>query len=140
MVSTITGTVSRRVLEPGEMADSGTPVMRIEDTSVLEVSAFLPAQFYAAIEPGVIADIEVLLEHARGYGVPRNAVQERGGRPVIFIVEGGTARMQPVETGLETNGRIEVRGADLRPGMPVVTMGQFMLNDGAAVSMRGEAG
>jgi RND family efflux transporter MFP subunit len=187
VVSTLTGTVSRRVLEPGEMADAGTPVLRVEDTSILEVSAFLPAQFYAAVRPGgtrarirvydidagehtitfkspainpairtfevkcelahppdgvvagAIADIEVVLERARGLGVPAAAVQQRAGNPVVFTVEGEAARMVPVETGFETGGLVEVHGEDLRPGMPVVTMGQFMLNDGTAVIVRGEA-
>jgi len=48
----IDGTVSARLQEPGEMGDPGIPVMRIDDTSVLEVAAFLPAQYYAAVVPG----------------------------------------------------------------------------------------
>lgn len=48
----ISGTVSKRFQEPGEMGDTKEPVLRIEDTSVVEVSAFLPAQFYARIHPG----------------------------------------------------------------------------------------
>lgn len=48
----ISGTVSKRFQEPGEMGDTKEPVLRIEDTSVVEVSAFFPAQFYARIHPG----------------------------------------------------------------------------------------
>ncbi|HUT05054.1 MAG TPA: efflux RND transporter periplasmic adaptor subunit [bacterium] len=48
----IDGTVSRKYHEVGEMPEKGKPVLRIEDTSVIEVSAFLPAQFYADVRPG----------------------------------------------------------------------------------------
>lgn len=48
----IDGTVSRKYREVGEMPEKGKPVIRIEDTSVVEVSAFLPAQFYADVHPG----------------------------------------------------------------------------------------
>jgi RND family efflux transporter MFP subunit len=52
VVAPITGRVSERFREPGEMASAGTPVLRIEDLSVLEVSVFLPAEYYGRILPG----------------------------------------------------------------------------------------
>ena len=48
----ITGKISRRLREPGEMGQPGQPVVRIDDTSVVEVSAYLPAQYYSKIIPG----------------------------------------------------------------------------------------
>jgi len=48
----IDGTVSKKYREVGEMAEVAKHVLRIEDTSVIEVSAFLPAQFYADVRPG----------------------------------------------------------------------------------------
>jgi len=48
----ISGRVSERLREPGEMAAAGTPVLRIEDLSVVEVSAFLPEEAYARVQPG----------------------------------------------------------------------------------------
>jgi len=38
--------------EPGEMAAAGTPVVKIEDLSVLEVSVYAPEEFYSQVEPG----------------------------------------------------------------------------------------
>jgi len=52
VVAPISGRVSERFKEPGEMADAGTPVLEIQDLSVLEVSVFLPAEYYARVEPG----------------------------------------------------------------------------------------
>ncbi len=184
--SNLTGTVTQRFLEPGEMANAGTPVLRIEDTTVLEVSAFLPAQYYASIETGetpvrvqtcgidvppqpvvykspainpqlrtfevkcelqdppagvaagAMADVTLLLRHTAGLGVPRDAVQLRADTHVLFTVQDDTARMLQVETGIESDGYIEVQGDSLTPDLPVVTMGQFLLNDGTPVAVREE--
>ena len=48
----IDGTVSKKYHEAGEMPEKGKPVLRIEDTLVIEVSAFLPAHIYADVRPG----------------------------------------------------------------------------------------
>ncbi len=52
IVAPINGRVSKRFREQGEMTDSGSPVVRIDDPSVIEVSVFLPAQYYARVVPG----------------------------------------------------------------------------------------
>jgi RND family efflux transporter MFP subunit len=49
VVSPINGYVSARFREPGEMAAAGTPIVRIDDLSVIEVSAFLPAVNYSKV-------------------------------------------------------------------------------------------
>ncbi|HPN93416.1 MAG: Cobalt-zinc-cadmium resistance protein CzcB [bacterium ADurb.Bin236] len=46
----ISGRVAMRFAEAGEMAAPGYPIVRIEDTSVLEASAFLPAQWFARVK------------------------------------------------------------------------------------------
>ncbi len=48
----ISGRISQRLQELGEMAEPGRPVFRIDDTTTLEISAFLPSQYYARVEPG----------------------------------------------------------------------------------------
>jgi len=52
VTATLTGKVTHRFLEPGEMAGAGTPVVRIEDTSLVEASAFLSSPYYADVRPG----------------------------------------------------------------------------------------
>ncbi|TWT80091.1 Multidrug resistance protein MdtA precursor [Planctomycetes bacterium CA13] len=52
VVSPICGQVSKRLCEPGEMAAAGTPVLKIEDLSLLEVSVYLPSEFYSRVVPG----------------------------------------------------------------------------------------
>lgn len=189
----ISGVISRRFMEPGEIGDPGKPVVQIEDNSEIEVSAFLPSQHYDRVQvgetsarirvcgaeleerpigyksptinpmlrtfeikctlrppppgaptnpggveavPGALAEIEVLLEQRTGLGIPAKAVQRRGGRKVVFIVENDIARMVAVETGLETEGWIELRGAPFAEGTAVATMGQFLLKDGTPVTVQ----
>lgn len=48
----LTGYISVRYQEPGEMAGAGTPVLRIDDPSILEIAAFLPDQYYARLIKG----------------------------------------------------------------------------------------
>ena len=52
-IAPLTGRVTRRMAEPGETGVPGTPVLRVEDVSALDVSAWLPGQYYVRIEPGV---------------------------------------------------------------------------------------
>lgn len=182
----IDGTVSVRLQEPGEMGDPGVPVMRIDDTSVLEVAAFLPAQYYGAVvpnqtpmriqvsgidlgsqvvtyksptihpklrvfeikcllkdppegvAPGAMAQIVVVLDSRQGLGVPARAIQQRGGGSVVFVVEGNTVRQKTVKTGFESAGWIELLDADVKDGAAVVTMGQYMVEEGTAVSVQQE--
>ena len=174
----IAGSVNMRFIEPGEMVGVGDAVVRIEDTSLIEVSAFLPAHYYPrtvpgttlvrvkvygidagecvlsyktptvnpklrtfevkcilsgppeGVVPGAMADIEVVFERHEAPGVPAGAIQIRGGRDVVFVSDNGTARMVAVETGLETDSCLELRGNTLAEGTPVVTMGQSLLRDG----------
>ena len=52
VLAPISGKVSQRMKEPGEMAAPGTPIVRIEDLSILEISVHVPEKFYAQVRPG----------------------------------------------------------------------------------------
>lgn len=52
VIAPISGKVSRRMREPGEMAGPGTPVIQINDLSLVEISAFLPENHYARVIEG----------------------------------------------------------------------------------------
>lgn len=182
----IDGKISARLQEPGEMGNPGRPVVRIDDTSVVEMTAFLPAEYYAAVIPGqtavriqasgvdmgrhvityksptidprlrtfevkclltdppegvtsgAMAQIVVALESRRGLGVPSQAVQQRGGQTVVFVIENAVARQVPVTTGIETDGWTEIREGEVKEGAAVVTIGQSMVEAGMAVSVQQE--
>ncbi len=188
VVAPINGRVSVQYLEAGENASVGEPVIRIEDPSTLEVSVYLPAQYYPrvvagqtqvdldvygiciagqtvsyksptidpalrtfetkcvlsdppdCVVPGAMADARIILQRHEGFGVPVDAVQERDGQPVVFIVDSDVARMTPVEVGLQSDGLIECHGEGLAEGLSVVTLGQYLLNDGDSIRVEHEAG
>lgn len=50
--SPIAGTVSHRFYELGEMAEVDKPVFRVDDTGILEFSAYLASIYYPMIKPG----------------------------------------------------------------------------------------
>jgi len=183
VLAPISGRVSRRFKEPGEMAGAGEPVLKIDDLSVLEVSVFVPAEYYARITtgrtqmrveingidlgtrvvsyksptvnprlrtfevrslvesppagvaPGCLAEVAVLLEQHEGLGVPSEAIVERGGKSVVFVVQDGKARMVPVKPGGEMDGWREVAEGDLAPGAAVISQGQDLVEQGTPVSV-----
>jgi RND family efflux transporter MFP subunit len=187
VLAPIDGRVSERFREPGEMAGAGTPVLRIEDLSRLEVSVFLPAEAYAKIVPGstaaricagsvdvgsrpvsyksptvnpklrtfevkalvqsppdgvvpgCLAEVVIVTDSRPGVGVPSGAVQTRGGRSVVFAVAEGRAKMLPVKIGGQMEGWTEITEG-LEPGMPVISMGQMLVDDGTPVSIVTEGG
>jgi len=184
VVAPISGRVSQRFQEPGEMAKVGDSVLRIDDLSLIEVSAFLPAQYYPRVVPGKLkmrvrvdainlgeqtityrsptidpklrtfeikcelknppdgvapggmANIEVLLQRRQALGVPTAAVTMRRDHDVVFTIKNDAARMVDVTPGLETDGWTELQSEGLAEGAPVVTMGQFLLNDGTPVAVQ----
>ena len=168
------------------MGKPGQPIVRIDNTSVIQVYAYLPAQYYSKIipgqtkmnievsgidvgqqvvsyrsptvdhrlrtfevkcvlksppegvVPGTMAQIVIILESREGLGVPSEAIQERGGRSVVFIVRDGTTHQVSVKSGLETSGWTEIIDSDLNEEASVVTMGQQMISEGIRVSVQEE--
>lgn len=52
MRAPISGVVSGRFSEPGEMGSPGNAILRVEDTANLKAIAYLPGQYYHRIKPG----------------------------------------------------------------------------------------
>lgn len=180
----ISGYVTMRFREPGEMAGQGDPMIRIDDPSVIEVSAHLPSEVYArvvldqttvrvnvhgvsagepvvyyktpvinpqlrtfeikcmlqnppeGVVPGAMADLQVLLARRKGVGVPAAALQLRAGKDTLFTVKDNTAQIVEVQKGIETDGWVELVNGSLPAGTPVVTMGQYFLNEGSPVTVQ----
>jgi RND family efflux transporter MFP subunit len=81
--------------------------------------------------PGTAVSVRVVLEQHVGWVVPRRAVLHDQKGDYIFQVIGTTARRVAVTTGVETDDVTEITGAD--PGQPVVTRGNYELQDGMTV-------
>ena len=89
------------------------------------------------LRPGMF--VEVTLIGARRENVPvvpRSAVTDRGGRPVVFVLRQQYVAQQAVELGLSDDEHIEVR-AGIAQGDLVVVSGLETLTDNMAVRVMG---
>ncbi len=185
VVAPVSGRISARFREPGEMASAGTLVLRIDDLSLLEISVFLPEEHYAyvvpgrttmrvrtgtidlgdrkvcyksptvdekmrtfevkclvqlppeGVVPGCLAEVTIVADSHQGIGVPIEAAQIRGNKSVVFTVERGVVKMLPVRPGCDTDGWREILEG-VPPGVPVVSMGQFLVEEGTPVVVQQE--
>ncbi len=82
----------------------------------------------AAIRPGEPVDGEIILATHRGaLSVPADAVvRDETERPFVFVKKGKDYEKRAVRTGMEAEGRVEIR-AGLREGDDVVTTGAYEL-------------
>ena len=100
IVAPISGTVSSRNAEPGEQMSVGRVLLRIDDLSVVEAAAYLPAQYYSEVIPG---------ETKFRLGVNG---RDAGTHPVAY-------RSPTINTSLRTfeiKGRVEAAGGLAVPG------------------------
>ncbi|HHW40020.1 MAG TPA: efflux RND transporter periplasmic adaptor subunit [Syntrophomonadaceae bacterium] len=92
------------------------------------------------LKPGMFAEVKLATEIRRdAVRVPVQAVLDKEGRKVVYVVEGGRARERRVETGIADERYVEIISG-LRHGERVVITGQEFLADGAAVTVTGGAG
>lgn len=90
------------------------------------------------LKPGMFVRVEAILGSTENATVvPTSALIEREGKTVIFMVsdDGSTAEMVEVTAGIRDGERLELRG-DLSGR--VVTLGQHLLDDGSAISVRND--
>jgi RND family efflux transporter MFP subunit len=82
--------------------------------------------------PGTAVTVRITVAQHDGWVVPRQAVLHDDAGDYIFQVAEGRARRVPAQIGLQTDQQTEISGTfDL--ALPVVTLGNYELQDGAAV-------
>ncbi len=96
-----------------------------------EVTARLPRD--AALAPGMLGEVDVVFARHEGWGVPAPAVTLRDGAPILFVADGGVARVRTVRPGLRDNGFLELLDGESLSGARVIVEGQTFLNDGDPV-------
>ena len=118
---TFTGTVSR--VAPVFDAATRTAPMELE----------VPNPGYR-LKPGMFARVRLTVDRRPdALTVPRNAVIDSEGKRGVFLVDGQSAKFQPVSTGLQDNERIEILEG-LTEGTRVVTTGALALRDGDRIT------
>jgi RND family efflux transporter MFP subunit len=69
--------------------------------------------------------------------VPRDAaLPDDDGKYVLYTVKDGHAVRHVVQIGLESGQEVQVIADDLKEGLPVVVMGNYLLSDGMAVEVK----
>jgi HlyD family secretion protein len=95
------------------------------------------------LKPGMYARVRLTVDRRPdALTVPRNAVVDSEGRRGVFLIDGQTAKFQPVTTGLQDNERIEILEG-LAEGTRVITTGALALRAGDRITpmnMPGQGG
>jgi RND family efflux transporter MFP subunit len=96
-----------------------------------------PASPGPSMAPGTAVAVRITVAQHIGWVVPRQAVlRDDRGDYIFQIADDGKARRVTVQTGLQTDQEIEIAG-QLDPALKVVTLGNYELQDGAAVREQG---
>jgi membrane fusion protein (multidrug efflux system) len=85
------------------------------------------------LKPGMFVEAAIIAERREDVAVvPRDAVTERAGRSVVFVIDGQRAVRRNVSLGLGDDDRVEVREG-VTPGERIVVRGLETLTDGTRV-------
>lgn len=115
-----------------------SPVFR-EGTRQARVEVRVP-NANGDLKPGMFARVEAILaQEDDATIVPIEALAERNGRTVVFVVnaDDSSVRMAPVEVGIQDGNRVQVMGDNIAGR--VVTLGQQLIEDNAEVTIPADA-
>lgn len=85
---------------------------------------------------GMLVDVDITLAERDGMGVPRDAViLKKGGKSAVYAVQDGKAQEIEVETGIASDGFIEILNPDAVAGKDLIVSGQYFVNDGSEVNV-----
>jgi RND family efflux transporter MFP subunit len=89
------------------------------------------------LRPGMFVEVTMIAEQRESVPVvPREAVTERGGKKVVFVLEGQRVNRRDVVLGLGDDEIVEIRQG-LEPGERIVVRGLETLTDGTRVRVTG---
>jgi multidrug efflux system membrane fusion protein len=132
------GNVTFRVgpLGPRDFTAQIYHVGRIADTTTRQVEVLAWVDNMGELKPGFFAEVTLAGEERKSaLVVPEGAIQASEQGFVTYVVEGGKARMRPIQQGLRTgSGLVEILSG-LKPGETVVTEGSDRLADGIPVEI-----
>lgn len=136
--ATVGGSVTFRVgpLGPRDFTARIYHVGRIADSTTRQVEVLGWVDNPGELKPGFFAEVTLAgerREHA--LVVPESAIQASEQGFVTYVVEGGAARLRPIQLGLRTGTGIVEILSGLKPGETVVTEGSDRLADGIPVEV-----
>lgn len=99
-----------------------------------EIKAKLDAAKAKSFAPGMMVDAIIVFERHEAIGVPSSSILNRGGKQVVFVVNGDKAEQRIVEVGNNTDGWTEVLSG-LKRGERVIYEGHTIVRDGSPVEI-----
>jgi RND family efflux transporter MFP subunit len=113
------------------LVEAISPIVNAEDkTCAVHISVDNPTE---EIKPGMHAEVEIAAEiHKDKLLVPQESILVRGGRKLVFVVEGDLAKWRYVQIGLENEDFAEILASErpeemVKEGELVITEGHFTL-------------
>jgi len=132
------GSVTFRVapLGPRDFTAQIYHVGRIADTTTRQVEVLAWVDSMGELKPGFFAEVTLAGEERKSaLVIPEGAIQASERGFVTYVVEGGTAKLRPIQQGLRTGtGLVEILSG-LKPGETVVTEGSDRLADGIPIEV-----
>lgn len=113
-----------------KISSSVNPDTRLVDVFVT-LPPTLPANTRFLLGEFIVGEINIA--SSTGLIVPRSAVLPEGDHYRMFTVKNHHAVKHSVQIGLENDKEVEVIGADIKPGEPVVILGNYELKSDMAV-------
>ena len=110
------------------------------NSSTVRARAILPAN--SGLRPGQFVLLRIITAvHTNCLAAPaESVVTDITGKSVISLVNRDEATQTPVQTGFRDNGWVEIEGAGLKEGDPVVTVGAYGLPDKTKINVVGSDG
>jgi RND family efflux transporter MFP subunit len=117
-----------KVLRLAPMVDQHTRALRAE----VEIDSHM-----GRLRPGMFVEVTLIGERRENVPVvPRSAITERGGRPVVFVLRQQYVTQQVVALGLADDEQVEIRSG-VAQGDLIVVSGLETLSDKMAVRVTG---
>jgi HlyD family secretion protein len=123
-----------------DMADNTYKITKLvpasDNTKTYTLEVNIPNPKHS-IKPGMTASIVAVTNEIKDVMIlPRDTVVERGGRSVVYLLDGDKVKAVTVETGEYTDEFVEIKRG-LKVGDKVVSDGQHLLSDGDSVTVTG---
>lgn len=100
---------------------------------VFEIKAYLNK--HNQVAPGSLIRGVINLRKFNSIGVPIRSIIKKQDGDVVFIANGSTAKMLPIQSGTEYDEWMSIVGDSVKAGDSVIIEGQFLLNDGTGIEV-----
>jgi len=123
-----TSAIEGKIRTIGRRVDPATRMIEVLVSLPENTNLLLDSFVTGAVTRASAADALIL---------PRDAaLPGEAGEAIVYTVRDGKAVKHTVHLGLETDREVQVIAEDLKPGDPVVTSGNYLLEDGMRVEAK----